>query len=149
MTPDRTTELYQQLILEHNKNPRNFKRLDDPKVSSEGYNPLCGDRYIVDVRVGTNGTIQAIGFSGAGCAISKASASIMTTQLVGKTPEAAKDLFGEFHQLLLGNGAPGLDLGKLKIFSGIWKFPSRVKCASLAWHTAMGAIDGIETVSTE
>lgn len=145
-------ELYQQVILEHNKNPRNFKILSPCTHEAEGYNPLCGDHLSVYLRVSPEEIIEDVSFNGDGCAISKASASMMTAALKGKTVVDAKALFDEFRKLVMKEGetepSPAL-LGKLAVFSGIWKYPSRVKCAILAWHTMKGALDKAKTVSTE
>ena len=152
MSHDSRSELYQQVILEHNKNPKNFKKLENPTHSAEGYNPLCGDHLTVYLHVDNNNIIEDITFDGDGCAISKASSSMMTASLKGKSIEEAKILFQQFHKLVTGDLDPEKDehtLGKLAIFSGIWHFPARVKCASLAWHTMNGAIDRQETISTE
>jgi nitrogen fixation protein NifU and related proteins len=149
---DSRTELYLQVILEHNKKPRNFKKLENPTHFAEGYNPLCGDHLNVYLHVDRNSIIKDISFEGDGCAISKASSSMMTTELKGKTIEEARNLFKQFHQLVTGELNPEKDehtLGKLAIFSGIWHFPARVKCASLAWHTMNGAIEHQKTITTE
>ena len=152
MSYDSRTELYQQVILEHNKNPRNFKKLENPTHTAEGYNPLCGDHLTVYLHVNNDAIIEDISFEGDGCAISKASASMMTTTLKGKSVDEAKTLFWQFHRLITGELNPEEDentLGKLAVFSGIWHFPARVKCASLSWHTMNGAIEHQKTVSTE
>lgn len=146
------TELYQQVILEHNKNPRNYKKLDPSTHFAEGYNPLCGDHLNVYLNVGADGIINDVTFVGDGCAISKASASMMTVKLKGKKVEEAQKLFEEFHNLVTGKLNPEKDphqLGHLAIFSNIWHFPARVKCASLCWHTMKGALDKKAQVSTE
>jgi len=146
------TELYQEVILEHNKKPRNFRKLENPTHEAEGYNPLCGDHLNIFLHVGDDNIIEEITFEGDGCAISKASASMMTTSLKGKNVVEAKDLFEQFHRLVKGELNPDKDqhtLGKLAIFSGIWHFPSRVKCASLSWHTMKGALEKEKTISTE
>lgn len=148
-------DLYQETILDHNKSPRNFRRMDDATRRVEGYNPLCGDHYTVYVKL-DNDTIADVAFEGAGCAISKASASVMTSMLKGKTKADAEQLFQDFHKLVKGemepNGEPGR-FGKLAAFAGVSEFPARVKCASLAWHTLHTALesesDGIPAVSTE
>ncbi len=145
-------ELYQQTILEHNRNPRNFKKLEGATHTAEGYNPLCGDHLWVHMKVSANGVIEEAAFEGSGCAISKASASMMTASLKGKNIEEANLLFNEFHQLVIGALKPDEQpnhLGKLTVFSGIWQYPSRVKCASLGWHTMHGALANAKTVSTE
>ena len=145
-------DLYQQVILDHNKKPRNFGPLEGHTHSCHGYNPLCGDDYTVYLRI-EDKIIQEVGFDGSGCAISKASASMMTQALVGKTLPEASNIFGEFHQMVLGDLEPSStpnELGKLKIFQGVRDFPSRVKCASLPWHAMTSALtdDGGE-ISTE
>lgn len=145
-------ELYQQVILEHNKSPRNYRKMADATHSAEGYNPLCGDHFWVYARVDADGRIQDVSFEGEGCAISKASASMMTATLKGKTVEEAQRLAREFTSLIKGEIAadPSANsLGRLNIFSGIWKYPSRVKCAVLAWHAAHGALEKQERVSSE
>jgi len=145
-------ELYQQVILEHNKNPKNFRKLEKPSHFAEGYNPLCGDHLIVYLNINHGGRIEEITFEGSGCAISKASASMMTASLKGKTIDEAQELFEEFRQLVIGKLHPDRDshtLGKLAIFSGIWQYPSRVKCAVLSWHAMNGALNKMQTVSTE
>ena len=147
-----TTDLYQELILEHNKSPKNFGLLEHPSHQAEGYNPLCGDHYHLYFKIGADQIIQAVSFQGQGCAISKASASIMTAAVKGKSIEYARQLFKEFKMLLAGELDPERDvniLGKLKVFSGIWQYPSRVKCANLAWHALNAALRGEETISTE
>jgi nitrogen fixation protein NifU and related proteins len=144
-------ELYQQVIIEHNRKPQNFGHLLSATHKAEGYNPLCGDHLHVYLHV-ENDIISQIMFDGDGCAISKASASLMTASLKGKTIEQAKELFTEFHDLVTRKIDPekqSTHLGKLKIFSGIWQFPSRVKCASLSWHTMKGALEEKKSVSTE
>lgn len=145
-------DLYQNVILEHNKKPRNFKELEDCSHYSEGLNPLCGDHLHIYLKLDDNNQILEVTFKGSGCAISKASASMMTTALKGKSADEAKELFAQFQKLLRGELDPEKDqhiLGKLKIFSGIWQYPSRVKCAALAWHAMKGAIDEDNNVSTE
>ena len=149
---DNRQELYQQTILEHNRNPRNFKKLEPATHVAEGYNPLCGDHLNVYMNIGPQGTIDDITFEGQGCAISKASASMMTQALKGKTIAEANTLFEQFHKLIIGELKPDREpnvLGKLSVFSGIWQYPARVKCASLSWHTMHGALEKVKTVSTE
>jgi nitrogen fixation protein NifU and related proteins len=145
-------ELYQEVILDHNKNPRNFKKLENADCSVEGYNPLCGDHYTVFLRMDRE-IISEITFLGSGCAISKASASVMSTVLKGKTRAEAEEWFEKFHHLVRGEMKDGTDideLGKLAAFSGVSEFPARVKCAILPWHTMKNAIEEKkETVSTE
>ena len=144
-------DLYQELILDHGRRPRNFKALDNATRSAEGYNPLCGD--IVKVYVQMDGdNVKDISFEGSGCAISTASASIMTETLKGKTRGEAEKLFETFHDLVTGQQLPidAPELGKLAVFSGVSEFPVRVKCATLSWHTLRAALSGEgETVSTE
>ena len=146
-------ELYQQVILEHNKKPRNFRKLEHPTHSAEGYNPLCGDHYHVFLSVDEQGKIDEVTFEGSGCAISKASASMMTQALKGKTTQQANELFEQFHKLVVGELKPNEekhDLGKLEVFAGVWKYPTRVKCAALSWHAMSGALRrDQEPVSTE
>jgi len=145
-------ELYQQTILEHNRNPRNFKKLEGATHVAEGYNPLCGDHLWVYVKVNDGGIIEEASFEGSGCAISKASASMMTMSIKGKSVEQARKLFEEFHQLVKGELKPDEQpnhLDKLAVFSGIWQYPARVKCASLGWHTMHGALEKNKAVSTE
>jgi nitrogen fixation NifU-like protein len=152
MMQDYRTELYQQVILEHNKKPKNFKKLEHLTHTAEGYNPLCGDHLHVYLHVNDANIIEDISFDGDGCAISKASSSMMTTALKGKSVAQAQDLFDQFHKLITGDLDPDKDqntLGKLAVFSGIWHFPARVKCAILCWHTMNGAIKNEKTVSTE
>ncbi|MGH7408252.1 MAG: Fe-S cluster assembly sulfur transfer protein SufU [Candidatus Methylomirabilales bacterium] len=145
-------ELYQQLILDHNKQPRNFHKLEGANRAAEGYNPLCGDQITVYVQL-ENGVIGNISFQGSGCAISKASASMMTASVKGKTQAEAEVLFHTFHKMVtgeLGTTFDPRDLGKLAVFSGVREFPVRVKCASLPWHTLHAALEGKqETISTE
>ncbi len=136
-------KLYQEVILEHNKAPRNYRRPESTNRHAEGYNPLCGDRCTVYIDY-EGDAIKEIGFQGSGCAISKASASMMTQILKGKTKEEAVKLFEEFHDLVTGDKdalAHADDLGKLKVFAGVSKFPARVKCATLAWHTLQSALE--------
>jgi nitrogen fixation NifU-like protein len=142
-------ELYQEVILDHNKRPRNFRAIEHGQ-KAEGYNPLCGDRLTVYLRV-ENGRIEDASFQGSGCAISKASASLMTDSVKGKTLEEAGDLFERFHGMITrAPEEPVDDLGKLTVFAGVRQFPIRVKCASLAWHTLRAAVEAREeVVSTE
>lgn len=148
---EQLNELYQQVILEHNKKPRNFVVLDHANRKADGHNPLCGDQFTVYLNV-EDGVIKDISFQGSGCAISKASASMMTTSVKGKTIDDAEALFAEFHKMVTGEldeeNEPN-NLGRLKIFAGVREFPARVKCASLSWHTMHAALKGEEAVSTE
>ena len=135
-------ELYQQVILDHNKSPRNFKVIENASHYSEGYNPLCGDRIDIYLDV-ENGIVKDISFQGKGCAISKASASLMSSMVKGKPVEEAERLFEKFHDLItgkLGDNPDTEELGKLAVFAGVRDFPARVKCASLAWHTMINAL---------
>lgn len=145
-------ELYQQVILDHNKSPRNFKKLETANHYAEGYNPLCGDRIDVYVEL-EDDKIKDISFVGSGCAISKASASLMSTMVKGKTIEEAVEIFEKFHNLITGKMDEEIntdEVGKLAVFAGVREFPARVKCASLAWHTLISALkEKNKTVSTE
>jgi nitrogen fixation NifU-like protein len=137
-------ELYQEVILDHNKSPRNFRAMAHANRTAEGYNPLCGDHVTVFVQL-ENGVIRDISFQGSGCAISKASASLMTAELKGKNESAAQVLFENVHKMLTGDASDAQaagKVGKLQILSGVCKFPARVKCASLAWHTVNAALKG-------
>lgn len=142
-------DLYQQVILDHNKRPRNFRAIEGGR-RAEGYNPLCGDRLTVYLRL-ENGVINDVSFEGSGCAISKASASLMTESVKGKTLAEADALRERFHHMITASPeTPVADLGKLTVFSGVRQFPVRVKCASLAWHTLRAAAEAAEkVVSTE
>ncbi|HEX9653991.1 MAG TPA: SUF system NifU family Fe-S cluster assembly protein [bacterium] len=148
---DELRELYQEVILDHNKNPKNFRELEKATHSSEGYNPLCGDRVHVFLKV-EEGRIADVGFTGSGCAISKASASVMTTEIKGKTVEESRELFKRFQKVITG-ADPTADtskLGKLAVFAGVREFPVRVKCAALAWHTLLAALEKKnDPISTE
>ena len=149
-------DLYQDVILEHSKAPRNFRALAAANHKAEGYNPLCGDRFTVYLTLDGD-KISDISFEGSGCAISKASASMMTQSLKGKTVEEAEKLFARFHDLVTGHGVPAQSggesengLGKLAVFSGVSEFPVRVKCATLAWHTLQAALEDKQApVTTE
>lgn len=145
-------ELYQEVILDHNKSPRNFRKMESPDRKVDGYNPLCGDHYTLFLKL-EGDVIKDISFEGAGCAISKASASVMSSVVKGKTKAEAEELFSRFHKLVTGELDPAGDLdglGKLAAFSGVSEFPARVKCASLAWHTLHAALASREyRVSTE
>jgi len=145
------TDLNQEVILDHNRRPRNFRAMDEATRRQEGYNPLCGDRLTLYVKLDGD-RISDVAFQGTGCAISKASASLMTEALKGKTVEEARSLFDRFHEMITSppeSAAP--DLGKLSVLSGVREFPTRVKCASLAWHALKAAVSEGEAgpVSTE
>lgn len=136
-------ELYQQVILDHNKNPRNFGVLEQFTHEAKGHNPLCGDQLNLTLKLDGD-TIKEVMFDGSGCAISKASASIMTTILKDKSIEEAKVMFKQFHDIVTSDPnseVDMIDLGKLAVFAGVREFPARIKCASLAWHTMMNALD--------
>ena len=144
-------ELYQELIIDHGRHPRHFGELDDANHVKEGYNPLCGDKLTVYL-LEDNGVIKNMSFEGAGCAISMASASLMTDALIGKTVAEADALFAAFHELITVGNKPELkdELGKLMVLSGVCEFPARVKCATLAWHTMQAALHNDDLpVSTE
>jgi nitrogen fixation NifU-like protein len=145
------SELYQQVILDHNKKPRNFRKLETANHSAEGYNPLCGDQLTVYLQL-EDGAVKDISFEGSGCAISKAAASMMTQAVKGKTKQEAERLFTEFHKMVTGDldeKSPPNQLGNLEIFAGVREFPVRVKCATLAWHTMQAALNNKAMVSTE
>ena len=145
-------DLYQQVILDHNKSPRNYRKMDDATRHVDGYNPLCGDHYTVYVKLEGN-TIVDVSFEGAGCAISKASASVMSSLVKGHSVDEAEELFRDFHRLVKGEieGEAEIEqLGKLAAFAGVSEFPARVKCASLPWHTLHAAVKSdTATISTE
>ncbi|MBI4527620.1 MAG: SUF system NifU family Fe-S cluster assembly protein [Deltaproteobacteria bacterium] len=144
-------DLYQEVILDHNRSPRNFRKLQDANRTADGYNPLCGDQITVYLKLEGN-LIKDVTFQGSGCAISKASASMMTSSLKGKSVDEAEALFEKVHKMLKGelDGKvnPG-DLGKLEVLSGVCNFPARVKCASLSWHTLHAALHGEGVTTTE
>lgn len=146
-------DLYQQLIIDHNRNPRNFRRVENANREAHGDNPLCGDRIQLYLRI-EGDTVSEIGFQGAGCAISQSSASLMTQAVQGKTTQQAEELFRAFHEMVAGPGETAGDfrgsLGKLAAFAGVRAFPARVKCANLPWHTLRAALQGAtEAVTTE
>ena len=142
-------DLYQEVILDHNRQPRNFGALPGANRAAEGFNPLCGDRVTVELRM-EDGVLKDVRFQGSGCAISKASASMMTESMKGRTEAAAEALFQQFHRLLTGEQAAPDEgaLGKLVVFSGVKEFPVRVKCATLAWHTLRSALENKRQVAT-
>ncbi len=145
-------DLYQQLIIDHGRTPRNFRKLNDANHIKEGHNPLCGDQLTLYVKE-RDGVIEAVTFEGQGCAISKASASMMTEALTGKTVQEAEHIFEGFHQLVTQGGDDMVlknKLGKLVVLVGVAEYPARVKCATLAWHTLHSALhDDMKPVSTE
>lgn len=147
-------ELYQQVILDHNRKPHNFGPLETANRHQEGFNPLCGDHLHVYLQLSDDNRIEDIHFDGSGCAISKASASLMTQLLKGSTADEAQAEFQRFHDMVTSDTSADIDLeaaGKLAVFSGVREFPMRVKCATLAWHTMKAALEGdaVEPVSTE
>lgn len=145
-------ELYQQVVIDHYKHPRNYRKVEGANRTVEGYNPLCGDHLWIHMKV-EDGVVKDIGFEGSGCAISKASASLMTESVKGKRQEEIEILFKKFQDMVTGKSEPDMDeLGKLAIFGGVRDFPTRVKCAILGWHTlkaALSAQDVTTKVSTE
>ena len=146
-------DLYQEVIIEHSKRPRNFHALDAPATSAQGYNPLCGDQVKVYVQLDGDGRVSDVSFEGSGCAISTASASVMTEILKGKSAEEAEAIYESFHDLVTRGDASEEtidELGKLAVFGGVSEFPTRVKCATLCWHTLRAAIAGKEDpITTE
>ncbi len=146
---DDLSELYQQVILDHSRSPRNFHKLEGANRTAQGHNPLCGDNVTLYLLLDGE-VIKDISFLGSGCAISKASASILTAALKGKTRTEVKALFEKVHQMVTSGNVDGEDLGKLAVFAGVHKFPARVKCAILPWHAVIAAMEGkAEPVSTE
>jgi nitrogen fixation NifU-like protein len=143
-------DLYQEVIVDHSKRPRNFRALSEASRHADGFNPLCGDKVTIYLKM-ENDRVADISFQGSGCAISTASASLLTESLKGKTSQEAEALFTRFHELLTGDGKrPAPELGKLAVFAGVAQYPVRVKCATLAWHTFHAALEGAEKeISTE
>lgn len=145
------SDLYQEVILDHNKNPRNYREIENADKRADGHNPLCGDQLQVYLSM-EDDKVKDVAFKGSGCAISKASASMMTQAVKGKTKEQADVMFAEFRRMVMGEMDTEREensLGKLKIFAGVREFPARVKCASLSWHTVHAALAGEDEVSTE
>ena len=145
-------ELYQEVILDHVKRPRNFRTPDDATAEAHGNNPLCGDQLTIYLKLDANGLVEDAAFVGKGCAITVASASMMTELVKGKTETEAQTLFEAFHQMCTGEGDGGEapdELDKLKVLSGVRDFPARVKCATLPWHTMVAALAGDSEVTTE
>ena len=145
------SELYQQVILDHNKKPRNFRKFEQANHRAEGFNPLCGDHLTIYVDLEDN-SVKEIAFEGSGCAISKAAASMMTQAVKGKSKEQAEALFNDFHSMVTGEldeEAEENNLGNLRIFAGVREFPVRVKCATLPWHTLHAALNKQDQISTE
>ena len=147
-------ELYQEVILDHSKNPRHFREMPEANHHANGHNPLCGDRITVYLHVADD-VVEDVSFKGAGCSISTASASMMADALRGKRVDEVRDLFHRFHDLVTSDpgraasAGDAADLGKLAVFSGVCEFPMRVKCASLPWHTMKAALDGEAEATTE
>ena len=147
---DDLRELYQATILDHNKKPRNFRVLEDANREADGHNPLCGDKLTVFVELGDEDQVENVRFEGEGCAISTASASLMTEYVKGKKVKEARDAFDRFHELVTGppaEAAPTEGLGKLAVFAGVREYPMRVKCATLAWHTLIAALEADGSVA--
>ena len=146
---DDLTDLYQQVILDHSKSPRHFHKLENANRTAQGHNPLCGDHYTIYARMDGD-VIEDLSFQGAGCAISKASASILTDTLKGKTKAEVKALFDKVHDMVTTGKVNEGEMGKLAVFAGVHKFPARVKCAILPWHAVVAAVEGRqEPVTTE
>jgi nitrogen fixation NifU-like protein len=146
---DELTDLYQQLILDHSRTPRNFRCMENPTYTAKGYNPLCGDNITLFLAM-EGEVIREVSFQGSGCAISKASASLLTEALKGKTRSEVQELFHRVHELVTKGSDEAESLGKLAVFAGVHKFPARVKCAILPWHAALAAIGGEKNpVTTE
>lgn len=142
-------DLYQEVVIDHGRRPHNFRELPGATHQADGYNPLCGDRLTLYIRV-EDGVVADASFQGSGCAISTASASLMTDHLKGKTPEQAEAIFNQFHSLLTEEGATETDvLGKLTVLEGVRDYPTRIKCATLAWHTLQAALSGDKEATTE
>jgi len=145
-------DLYQQVIVDHNKSPRNYGKLEDADHEADGHNPLCGDRLHVYLKINDDNIIEDISFEGSGCAISVASASLMTDALKGKSVDEFKEMFEGFQHMVTSDLAEAPDeaaLGKLAVLSGVREFPSRIKCAVLCWHTVKSAVEGGEVAKTE
>ena len=146
---DDLSDLYQQVILDHSKSPRNFRPLANPSRTAQGHNPLCGDNVTLFIRFDGD-MIADISFQGSGCAISKASASLLTESLKGRRRDEVRLIFDRIHQMVTTGQTGGADLGKLAVFAGVHKFPARVKCAILPWHAVLAAVEGQdEPVTTE
>ena len=145
-------DLYQDIIMDHNRRPRNFGPVDQPTHKKEGYNPLCGDQIEIELKI-LDGIVGDVGFTGVGCAISKSSASMMTEEIKGKTLEVVTSMFEQFRRMITVNNENDLDvdlLGDLEILQGVSQYPARIKCATLSWHTLNSALEGDgDTVTTE
>jgi nitrogen fixation NifU-like protein len=140
-------DLYQEIILDHSKRPRNFRRMEEASKQAQGYNPLCGDKLSLFLSL-EGDVVKDIAFVGSGCAISTASASLMTESVKGKTRAEAEALLSRFHALLTTDRPPAPELGKLAVFSGVREYPARVKCATLCWHTLRSALNNSGEVAT-
>ena len=143
-------DLYQEVVMDHNRRPRNFKKLENAQQTAEGFNPLCGDQISLYLNVDDDGVIEDIGFEGAGCAISKATASMMTEAIKGKNVDKAEEIFEAFRHMLTRKPEEEYDyelLGDLEILQGVSQFPTRIKCATLSWHTLNSALDGKQASS--
>lgn len=151
MLTDRTRNLYQEVILDHNKNPRNFREIEQPSHTAKGHNPLCGDKLDVYLVVNEDGIVEDASFLGDGCSLSKASASIMTSIVKGKSVDVIKDIFYRFHDMATGKAEfdSSPEFKRLSVFSGVRNFPVRVKCVTLSWHTLQAALEKKEEISTE
>jgi nitrogen fixation protein NifU and related proteins len=145
---DDLNDLYQQVILDHSTRPRNFRVMEKPTAQAKGHNPLCGDNFTVYLAL-ENDTVKDVSFQGDGCAISKASASMMTEAMKGKSKAEAEKIFNHFHEMIAGQGKTDETLGKLGVLAGVNRFPTRVKCAILSWHALHAALQGGGDVSTE
>ncbi len=151
MLTNRTKNLYQEVILDHNKNPRNYREIENFSHMAKGHNPLCGDKLDVYLILNNEDIIEDVSFIGDGCAISKASASVMTSVVKGKHISYVKELFSGFHDMATGKAEPGQqpEMKRLRVFAGVRDLPARVKCATLSWHTLQAALDNREKITTE
>lgn len=147
---DHLKELYQEVIIDHNKTPRNKHAMANASHHAEGYNPLCGDQFTIYLMIDAEKIIKDVSFTGHGCAISTASASLMTEKLIGKSIDEAEDLFQQFHHMITNDNAivDPQNLGKLAVLAGVREFPARVKCATLAWHAMHGALQNTDKPAT-
>ena len=149
---DELRELYQEVILDHGKHPRNFKAIEDATFEAHGHNPLCGDQLTIYIKLSDDGLLQDVAFTGQGCAISMASASMLTELAIGKSESRMNEIFTAFHEMCTGSGKSSeleAELEKLQVLSGVREFPTRVKCATLSWHTLIAALSGDIEVTTE
>ncbi len=147
---DELSDLYQEVILDHSRSPRNFHKMEGANHTAKGHNPLCGDEITLYLLMDENDVIQDVSFEGAGCAISKASASLLTSALKGKSKQEVKELFDKVHAMVTNGETDSEEMGKLAVFAGVHKFPARVKCAILPWHAVIAAMEGEkQEVTTE